>query len=95
MNSINDHFKHESLEDVESIINYLSALKEGFETGALRFSSDDQILILKPQGLVNMDVDVRRKGDEVRLAVRLRWNEGIAPKKPQNRSLQIKPLTEE
>lgn len=95
MTSINDHFKHESLEDSESIVKYLEALEEGFQKGALQFSSDGQQLILKPHGLINMEVDARRKGDDIRLSIKLRWSESTAPKKPRSHPLRIQPLTQD
>ena len=50
-----DDFKHESLQDTESVARYLQALIEGFEKGRLEFTSDDQTLALEPQGLLDLE----------------------------------------
>ena len=37
-----ERFKHESMQDTESILKYLDALRSGFETGQIVFSSKNQ-----------------------------------------------------
>jgi amphi-Trp domain-containing protein len=75
MSSANDHFKHESLQDGDSIVRYIDALSEGFQSGALLFCSEKQRLVLKPQGLVGLEVEAKKRGNEIKLALKFRWTE--------------------
>ncbi len=68
-------FKHQSMQDPQSIVRYLEALKEGFSNGALVFSTNGKRLVLKPQGLVNLEVEAKRKGEGIKLSLKFRWNE--------------------
>ena len=68
-------FKHQSMQDSESIVRYLAALKDGFANGALVFSTNGKRLVLKPQGLVNLEVEAKRKGESIKLSLKFRWNE--------------------
>ena len=75
MSDHNNRFKHRSLQDPKSIVRYLSALKDGFENGSLVFSTNGERLVVKPQGLVNLEVEAKRKGDGIKLGLKFRWNE--------------------
>ena len=68
-------FKHQSMQDPQSIVRYLTALTDGFENGALVFSTNGKRLVLKPQGLVNLEVEAKRKGDGIKLSLKFRWTE--------------------
>jgi len=70
-----DRFKHESLQDGESICSYLEALCQGFRAGVLSFASEDQNLALHPTGLLKLEVEAKRKREEVKLILKFRWNE--------------------
>lgn len=75
MSSSSNRFKHESLEDSKSIVKYLQALQEGFEKEALLFASDNRRLVVNPSGLINMEVEAKRKGDDIKLTLHFRWSE--------------------
>jgi len=85
--SSDDRFKHESLQDQESIVRYLQALCDGFQSGALLFASDNQRLVLKPQGLVALEVEAKKKNNEIKLGIKIRWTE-----EPNGEELTMKPL---
>jgi len=87
MSSIDDRFKHESLQDGDSIVRYINALSEGFQSGALLFCSDNKRLVLKPQGLVGLNVEAKKKGNEIKLALKFRWTE-----ESNGEDLTMKPL---
>lgn len=88
-----NEFKHESIEDPQTIARYLEALRDGFAKGALRFRSEDRELVLDPQGLVNLVVEAKRKGDTTKLNLKFRWDEP-APAGPRRESLVIEPAGE-
>ena len=67
-------FEHESLQDRESILAYLKALTEGFESGVLTFSDGTGEISLEPHGLVNFTVKAQKKRNRVNLNLKISWN---------------------
>lgn len=92
MSSTTNRFRHESMQDCQSIINYLIALKDGFESGALLFSTDGRNLVLKPEGLIKLHVEAKRKGEEIKLSLKMRWNEKMGSEDPDGQPLLIEPI---
>ena len=92
MSSSINRFKHESIDDSESISKYLEALRDGFEKGALVFSSDEKKLMVQPRGLINMAVEAKHKDDEVKLTIKFRWSEASGQRKFQNAQLTIETM---
>ncbi|QPJ62469.1 MAG: amphi-Trp domain-containing protein [Candidatus Nitronauta litoralis] len=91
MASMDDEFRHESLQDTESIRNYLQALLDGFENGRILFGTRKKKLILEPNGLLNLAVKARRKNKEVRISVKINWKEEKDGKDAGKDLLEIKP----
>ncbi len=89
MSASDDNFKHVSMQDSQSIIRYLEALAGGFKQGALLFSTDNKQLVLKPQGLIKLEVEAKRKDQQLKLNIKLRWNEEALTEG----DLALKPLT--
>lgn len=75
MSEPSGRFKHQSIEDPPSIARYLSALKTGFENGVLVFSTNGKRLVVTPQGLVDLQVEAKRKGEDIKLSLKFRWSE--------------------
>jgi amphi-Trp domain-containing protein len=70
-----EFFKHETLEDCQSITRYLSALGEGFQGGQLMISTEDKKMQLSPGGLIKLEVEARRKNEEIKLTLKFHWVE--------------------
>ena len=66
-------FEHESLQDRESILAYLRALIDGFESGVLTLSDNDREISLEPKGLVNFAVKAQQKRNRVNLNLKISW----------------------
>ncbi len=62
MQAKRNEFKHESVQDRESIAKYLNALCEGIQKGQLTFKNGDQEIELEPRGLINLEVKIKRLG---------------------------------
>jgi len=90
MPDLNEHFEHESLQDSESIIKYVDAIKEGFQKGRLCFSAKNKQLVLKPQGLLNLNVKVKKKDKKAKLYIKLSWIEDQEEKETATGPLVIK-----
>lgn len=91
MASIDDEFRHESIQDTESIRNYLQALLDGFENGRILFGTRKKKLILEPHGLLNLSVKARRKNKEVKVSVKISWVEDKDSREAGQDLLEIKP----
>ena len=75
-------FRHESLQDRESLVAYLEALTNGFRDGTLTFCADDESITLNPEGLIQFDVSASRKRDRLRLALKFTWKDADDSDRP-------------
>lgn len=75
MASSDSEFKHESYQDTDTIVAYLDALRDGFAKGCLDLSNEEQQMVLSPDGLLKLELKVRRKGERVKFNLRLDWKE--------------------
>ena len=66
-------FAHESVEDPQSVVAYLSALADGFRGGKLVFSSGKKQLTLTPESLLRLVVKASSKGDTSKVTLRISW----------------------
>jgi amphi-Trp domain-containing protein len=76
-----DEFKHDSLQDLKSIGQYLKALTEGIESGRVELADDNGQLVLHPFGLLNLELRARRRGGRSKLQLKLTWSEEKAKAK--------------
>ncbi|MBN1150209.1 amphi-Trp domain-containing protein [candidate division WOR-3 bacterium] len=72
MSQKND-FKYESLLDNESIIKHLATLTEGFKKGELVFKRGKEEILLKPEGLINLEIKSKVKDGKSKLTVKFSW----------------------
>ncbi|HEO66222.1 MAG TPA: amphi-Trp domain-containing protein [Spirochaetes bacterium] len=84
-----EEFKHESLQDKESIVEYFNALSEGFSKGRLAFANKEKQIIFEPKGLLKLDVKAKRKNDKVKFSLKVSWKEEAIDKKKDTGSLVI------
>ncbi len=68
-------FQHESLQDTQTLISYLKALTEGFESGRLHLGDEGGDITLEPRGLISLEVRAQRKRDRIRLSLRFGWRD--------------------
>jgi len=87
---IND-FRHESLQDRESIVKYINALSEGFQSGKLILGNNGNRITLKPSGMIKLDLKARRKDGRIKLTVKINWKEKAETDKKQDKPLIIEP----
>jgi amphi-Trp domain-containing protein len=72
-------FRHESLQDSESILSLLNALVEGIAKGKIVLEDEDGSMVMKPKGLANLKISASQDDKKNRLSVRLTWHESIDP----------------
>ena len=70
-----DTFKHLTNVSPEGLAAYLQALAAGANDGSLPLTENGREITLKPQGLIDLELKVRRKNGRVRLTLDLAWAE--------------------
>lgn len=73
MAQIKNSFKHESLQDRDSLQDILKAITKGFAKGELVFNDDEGEIVMQPHGLMTMKVNARQEDGHNRLDIRIRW----------------------
>jgi amphi-Trp domain-containing protein len=68
-------FSYESLQDSQTLLTYLKALVQGFESGTMRFSvKEDEIPA--SLGAYHFAVEAKAKRGRMKLALKFAWREG-------------------
>jgi amphi-Trp domain-containing protein len=80
-------FKHESLQDRETIVKYLNAISEGIRNGHLVLANGDEPIMLEPSGLLRLDLKAKRKEGLMKLSLKISWKE-----EEEVPNLETKPL---
>lgn len=80
-------FKHESMQDLDTIIAYLEAVREGFAQRRLTFTDADRQMVLEPRGLIRFDLEAKCKGQGCKLILKFAWKD--RPADQESRSLAI------
>lgn len=73
MKQKNKQFRHESLQDAESVQQILAAINEGLAKGKLRFSDEDGELLLQPKGLLDLRLTAEQEEGRQRINLRVSW----------------------
>ncbi len=67
-------FKYESLQDKDSVVQYLRDILSGFENGHLELGNKRDRFFIEPEGLIKLDVKASRKQSKTKLTLQLSWN---------------------
>ena len=85
MNQEKTSFKHESLQDKDSVQDLLKAITKGIAKGELTFSDEEGEIQLKPKGVLTLKVSAKQDDSQNRVDIRIAWQS-------QDRQLKNKPL---
>lgn len=66
-------FEHESLQDRDSLAQYLQTVTKGFQDGRLAVSSRGEDIALEPRGLIQFELRASQRPDRGRLTLRFTW----------------------
>lgn len=70
-----EYFEHESLQDQDSVVNYLNALADGIAKGEILISDEEDTQILNPQKLAVMSIRAKKGKNEQSLRLKLEWKQ--------------------
>lgn len=68
-------FKHESLQDKETIADLLESLKTSIAKGKIVLEEDGHQLTLEPQGLLHLKISANQEDGQNRLNLRVSWQD--------------------
>jgi amphi-Trp domain-containing protein len=89
MKSGKRNFRHQSLQDEQSIQDILRAINSGISRGKITFSDEDGKIVLRPEGLLDLKLTATREDNRNRVTIRISWqveDDGVKKKK----SLSVK-----
>ncbi|MGB5453612.1 MAG: amphi-Trp domain-containing protein [Sedimenticolaceae bacterium] len=84
MRQSKNSFRHESLQDAETIQAILKSITSGIAKGKLAFSDEDGEIVMEPEGLLNLKITASQDELSHRLDIRVTWQaeEKVKRKKP-------------
>lgn len=66
-------FRHQSLQDEKSIQDILKAIGNGIARGKISFSDEDEKIVMRPEGLLELKVTARQEDNRNRFNIRVSW----------------------
>jgi amphi-Trp domain-containing protein len=66
-------FRHQSLQDAKSIEGILKAITSGIARGKITFSDEDEKIVMRPQGLLDLKVTATQEENRNRFNIRVSW----------------------
>lgn len=78
----NTRFRHESLQDPDSIKALLKALTNGIARGKVVLEDEDGSMIMEPEGLLHLKMRAKQDDDHNSLSIKISWQgEQTVPEK--------------
>ena len=66
-------FRHQSLQDEKSIQDILKAIGNGLARGKITFSDEDEKIVMRPEGLLELKVTALQEDNRNRFNIRVSW----------------------
>jgi len=73
MKSRKKGFRHQSLQDQKSIQDILKSITNGIAKGKLTFSDEDEKIVMRPGGLLDLKVTASQEDNRNRFTIRVSW----------------------
>ncbi|MEN8175847.1 MAG: amphi-Trp domain-containing protein [Pseudomonadota bacterium] len=80
-------FRHESLQDADTIQGILKSVTKGIAKGKLTFSEEGGEITLEPEGLLNLKLTATKEEGRHRLTIRITWQ--VEEAKKTKKSLKV------
>lgn len=72
-------FRHESLQDVQSIRDILKSITSGLDTGRVTFSDEEDEILMEPEGLLHLKLTASQEENRQRINIRITWQKEDNP----------------
>jgi amphi-Trp domain-containing protein len=76
-------FRHESLQDGDSIKAMLKAISDGIKKGKVVISDEDEKIVLNPEGLLHLRLKASQEEGQHQISIRISWQ--VEDEKPKKR----------
>ena len=86
MRSGKKSFRHQSLQDEKSIQDILKSISSGIPKGKITFSDEDEKIVMRPEGLLDLKVTATQEENRNRFNIRISWQ---VEEKTVNRKKQL------
>ena len=73
MRSGKKSFRHQSLQDEKSIQDILKSITSGIARGKITFSDEDEKIVMRPEGLLDLKVTATQEENRNRFNIRISW----------------------
>ena len=73
MRSRKKSFRHQSLQDETSIQDILKSITSGIAKGKITFSDEDEKIVMRPEGLLDLKVTAAQEDNRNRFNIRISW----------------------
>jgi amphi-Trp domain-containing protein len=83
------NFRYQSLQDRKTIQDILKAVTSGIAKGRLTFSDEDEKIVMKPDGLLDLKVTATQEEGRDRFTIRVSWQVDEA-RTGKKKSLSVK-----
>ena len=83
------NFRHQSLQDDKSIQAILKAITSGIAKGKITFSDEDDKIVMRPEGLLDLKVTAAQEDNRNRFNIRISWQVDDSSEK-KKKSLSVK-----
>ena len=82
-------FRHQSLQDEKSIQDILKSITSGIAKGKITFSDEDEKIVMRPEGLLEIKVTASQEDNRKRFNIRISWQVDDSREK-KKKSLSVK-----
>jgi amphi-Trp domain-containing protein len=69
----NKAFRHESLQDAQSIRGILKAILSGIDKGKVTFRDEDDEIVMEPEGLLRLRLKASEEENRQSIHLRISW----------------------
>ena len=83
------NFRHQSLQDDKSIQDILKAITSGIAKGKITFSDEDDKIVMRPEGLLDLKITAAQEDNRNRFNIRISWQVDDSREK-KKKSLSVK-----
>ena len=78
-------FRHDSLQDSRSIQEILKSISNGLGKGKITFTDEDDSIVMKPDGLLDLKVTATQESNKNRINIRISWQKDDDDKKKKKK----------
>ena len=82
-------FRHQSLQDEKTIQDILKSIASGLARGKITFSDEDDKIVMKPEGLLDLKVTATQEENRNLFNIRISWQVDDSREK-KKKSLSVK-----